>query len=171
MPSVKAEPSQVSGNGSGRMTVGSLGSEASPFCRRKQAGNGLERWHDCHGWNYTACPSYDEDGISRTDALLRPSYEAQKLTNSDVACGSHREARSAQDEGTVVVCAPKVSYHSQFYVTIADDVVALPQVKDCLRAFNGYLKTSKAKPHKLSQLFRSLIFCSVRFDQIDIYAS
>jgi len=40
LPSVKAEPSQASGNESDRMTVGSLGSEASPFFRRKQAGDG-----------------------------------------------------------------------------------------------------------------------------------
>ena len=81
--------------------------------------DGLERWHDCHGWNDTACPSYDDDEISRTDTSLRPSCEAQKLTNSNVACGSHREAWSAQDEGTVVVCAPKVS-QSISYWNLAD---------------------------------------------------
>jgi len=73
-----------------------------------------EQRHDCHGWSDMACPSHNENDISRIETSLRLSCEAQKLTNSNVACGSHREAWSAQDEGTVVVCAPKVSFHSQF---------------------------------------------------------
>ena len=82
--------------------------------------------------------------------------------NADMDCSyvssrSDGKARSAQDEGTVVVCSPKVCYFSSCtgpaYCPHGKEeelmVTVVPRrARVCLRVFNGSAKMSRAKAHR-----------------------
>lgn len=81
------------------------------YTRRRRQGAGLSQatTHDDPPWG----------GLSSGVDRIHQSISITALTRSDVTRRGYREAWSAQDEGTVVVCAPKVS-QSISYWNLAD---------------------------------------------------
>jgi len=72
----------------------------------------------CHRRRLTTIP-HGVDYRQMSIASIHQSISITALTRSDVTRRGYREAWSAQDEGTVVVCAPKVS-QSNSYWNLAD---------------------------------------------------